>query len=185
MNTASETFLTHPPTLGIDIGRVIIGAVDHHGHADTSFLSGTIERAMETPPTPRAFDCIARLTRAFDGAVWLVSKCGPRVQDKTRRWLDHWRFWAHTDIAPDHLRFCLKRRDKGVHCAALGITHFVDDRVDVLEHLRGQVPYLYLFGLDWKTRPVPAWATPVITWPEAIEAIGRSNDGVGNRLAIA
>lgn len=175
MHTTSPA-LDRLPKLGIDIGRVIIGAVDDRGRADTSFLSGTLERAMETPPTPHAFDCIARLSRAFRGAVWLVSKCGPRVQDKTRRWLAHWQFWDRTGIASDHLRFCLERPDKAVHCAELGVTHFIDDRVDVLEHLRGLVPHLYLFGADWKTRVAPAWATPVITWPEVVGAIGRSSD---------
>ncbi|HWO24359.1 MAG TPA: hypothetical protein VNO30_36695 [Kofleriaceae bacterium] len=125
------------PILGIDIGRVIIGPVDDHGRADTSFLSGTVERAMQTPPAPGALDSIAQLARAFGGDVWLVSKCGAGVQAKTRRWLAHWRFWDVTGIAPDHLRFCLKRPQKADHCRELAITHFIDDRVDVLEHLRG------------------------------------------------
>lgn len=155
--------------LGIDIGRVIIGPVDDDGHADTSFLSGTPDRAMETPPAPGAFAAIARLADAFDGAVWLVSKCGPRVQSKTRRWLDHWGFWATTGVAPDHLRFCLERRDKALHCHELGVTHFIDDRLDVLEHLRGFVPCLYLFGHQ-KAR-APDWVTPVVTWPAVLAAM--------------
>ena len=155
--------------LGIDIGRVIIGPVDDDGHADTSFLSGTPDRAMETPPTPGSFAAIARLADAFDGAVWLVSKCGLRVQAKTRRWLDHWGFWATTGVAPDHLRFCLERRDKALHCHELGVTHFIDDRLDVLEHLRGFVPCLYLFG--HQQARAPGWVTPVVTWSAVLAAI--------------
>jgi hypothetical protein len=159
------------PTLGIDIGRVIIGAADDRGHADTSFLSGTPDQAMETPPTAGAFDAIARLVDTFDGAVWLVSKCGPRVQAKTRRWLDHWQFWRATGVAPTNLRFCLERRDKALHCHELGVTHFIDDRVDVLVHLRGLVPWLYLFG--HQKAPAPDWVTAVLTWPRAVEEICR------------
>jgi hypothetical protein len=155
--------------LGIDIGRVIIGAADDDGHADTSFLSGTPERAMQTPPAPGAFAAIARLAAAFGGAVWLISKCGPRVQAKTRRWLDHWGFWTATGVAPDHLRFCLERRDKALHCHELGVSHFIDDRLDVLVHLRGFVPGLYLFGYQ-KAR-APDWVTPVITWPVALASV--------------
>ena len=165
MNTATT------PTLGIDIGRVIIGPVDDDGHADTSFLSGTPERAMSTPPAPGAFDSITRLCRAFDGAVWLVSKCGINVQNKTRRWLSHWGFWDTTGIAPGHLRFCLRRPEKAQHCLELGITHFIDDRLDVLEAMQAIVPHLYLFGVDWKTRPAPAWTTPVYTWAHAQAAV--------------
>jgi hypothetical protein len=156
-----------PACLGIDIGRVIIGPVDDDGHADTSFLAGTPDQAMATPPAVDAFATIARLADAFDGQVWLVSKCGPRVQDKTRRWLAHWRFWETTGIPPDQVRFCLERRDKAQHCAELGVTHFVDDRVDVLRHLVGLVSDLYLFGADWRHRPVPDWTTPIYTWADA------------------
>jgi hypothetical protein len=152
--------------LGIDIGRVIIGPADDDGSADTSFLSGTPERAMQTPPAPAA---IARLSDAFDGAVWLISKCGPRVQAKTRRWLDHWRFWITTGVARDHLRFCLERPDKALHCRELGVTHFIDDRLDVLVHLRGFVPALYLFG--HQRARAPDWVTPVITWPVALASV--------------
>jgi hypothetical protein len=159
------------PRLGIDIGRVIIGPVDDDGVADTSFLSGSPDDAMRTPPTAGAFDAIARLADAFDGQVWLVSKCGPKVQAKTVRWLAHWQFWTSTGIPPDHVRFCRERRDKAIHCADLAITHFVDDRVDVLGHLVGLVPELYLFGKDWRHKPAPPWATTVLTWSDAEAAI--------------
>ena len=35
---------------------------------------------------------------------------------------------------------------KAIHCAELQITHFIDDRPDVLEALDGIVAYRYLFG---------------------------------------
>lgn len=156
-------------TLGIDIGRVIIGPVGDNGHADTSFLSGTPECAMQTPPAPDAFVAISKLVRAFNAKVWLISKCGPRIQAQTQRWLDHWNFWTTTGIATNHLRFCLQRRDKALHCREIGITHFIDDRLDVLQHLRGLVPCLYLFG--HQQDPVPTWVTPVLTWPIALSAV--------------
>jgi hypothetical protein len=95
----------------------------------------------------------------------------PKVQAKTLRWLDHWRFWTATGIPPDHIRFCRERRDKAIHCADLAITHFIDDRVDVLTHLVGLVPELFLFGKDWRDRAAPPWATPVFTWADAEAAV--------------
>jgi hypothetical protein len=165
------------PTLGIDIGRVIIGPVDDDGKADTSFLSGTLDQALETLPAPGAFDSIARLADRFGGAVWLVSKCGPRVQEKTRRWLERWRFWDVTGVPAGHLRFCLERPQKAQHCLELGITHFIDDRLDVLEHLRAFVPWLYLFGAERRRSPPPDWVIPVITWPETLAAVLRETGG--------
>jgi len=136
----------HRPRLGVDIGRVIIGTAALGGQADTSFLSGGDEAAMATPAARGAAEALGRLTEAFDGQVWLVSKCGPRIQARSRRWLRHQRFFDRTGIAESHLRFCRKRHEKRGHAEALGLSFFVDDRADVLRHLLGLVPHLYLFG---------------------------------------
>jgi len=59
------------PTLGIDIGRVIVSAQDAAGH-DTSFLGGSDEDALSTPPSRGAIESIAELARLFERRVWLV-----------------------------------------------------------------------------------------------------------------
>jgi hypothetical protein len=160
-----------PATLGIDIGRVIISASDGSGRSDTAFLSGNDERALETPPSAGAIEAITELVRAFEGRVWLVSKCGPRIQALTRRWLERQGFFGRTGLQPDHVRFCLKRPEKREHCAALGATHFVDDRLDVLTHLVGLVPYLYWFGHQAPGARAPEWARQTVDWNEAKAAI--------------
>lgn len=157
--------------LGIDIGRVIIGPAGGHGVADTSFLSGSDEDAMRTPRMPGAFEAIQRLTEVFGGRVWLVSKCGPRIESRTRRWLKEHRFFDHTGVASGNLRFCRERPQKANHCRELGITEFLDDRLDVLSHLRGITPRLYLFGPQRKDASPPEWTTHVLTWSEAERAI--------------
>jgi hypothetical protein len=159
------------PVLGIDIGRVIIGAADPSGRADTSFLSGSDDAALSTPASEGALDGIAALTRAFAGRVWLVSKCGPRIQQLTRRWLQRQAFYERTGVRQDRVRFCLKRPEERDHCAAIGATHFVDDRLDVLEHLAGLVPRLYWFGHQASTAGAPTWAQPVRDWFEARDLI--------------
>jgi len=155
------------PVLGIDIGRVIIGAAEQSGAADTSFLSGSEDAALSTPPSPGAFEAIAELTQAFDGRVWLVSKCGPRIQQLTRRWLARASFYERTGMRQDRLRFCLKRPEKRGHCADIGATHFIDDRLDVLENLTGLVSRLYWFGHQKSGAVAPAWAQPVLDWSAA------------------
>src|SRR6478736_980101 len=105
------------PTLGIDIGRVIIGAADPSGRADTSFLRGDEETALSTAATEGAFEIIAELTRLFNGRVWLVSKCGPRIQAQTLRWLKRHDFFAKTGVQPNRVLFCLERHQKREHCA--------------------------------------------------------------------
>jgi hypothetical protein len=136
---------SHLPRLGIDIGRVLIAAEGANG-ADTSFIGGSLEDALSTPPYEGMFNAVAPLVDKFGGRVWLVSKCGPSVQAKSRAWLRHHRFFERTGIAPTNLRFCLERPQKADHCRELCITHFIDDRTDVLRHLEGIVPNRYLFG---------------------------------------
>ncbi|MFL6665378.1 MAG: hypothetical protein ACJ8G7_24685 [Rhizobacter sp.] len=150
--------------LGIDIGRVLIAPDSPDGKADTSFIGGSLEAALATPPYQGMFDAVPDLVRMFEGQVWLVSKAGPRVQEKTRHWLRHHSFFERTGIAPSNLRFCLERAQKAEHCRDLAITHFVDDRLDVLGHLEGVVPNRFLFGPQKKPFAlagvvhVPAWA---------------------------
>jgi hypothetical protein len=129
--------------LGIDIGRVIINGSS--GTGDTSFFSGDTTAMLRTPAVPGAFEAITRLVRLFDGQAWLVSKCGPRVQQRSLEWLRHQHFFERTGIAEGNVRFCLRRPDKAIHCADLGITHFVDDKPDVIAAIVDVVPHRYLF----------------------------------------
>lgn len=155
--------------LGVDIGRVIIGG-GAAGGDDTQFFSGDTATMLATPAVPGAFEALARLVPRFE-QVWLVSKCGERVRRHTRLWLDHHDFAARTGIPRERLRFCRKRPEKAVHCAELGITHFVDDKLDVHAALRGVVAHRFLFGPQ--PAPVPPWVRHTETWAAAEAAILR------------
>jgi hypothetical protein len=130
--------------LGIDIGGVIITPARASG--DTSFFSSDY---LATPPMEGAFDAIARLGQERFDAVHLVSKCGPGVEKKTRAWLAHHGFHDLTGVPPERMHFCRARADKAPICKSLGVTHFVDDRLEVLGYL-SSVPVRYLFQPDAK-----------------------------------
>lgn len=82
-------------------------------------------------------------------------------------------FWNYTGIPQSHLHFCTYYEDKDAICATLGVTHFVDDRLQVLRALTA-VPHRYLLRADGAPRaretdkygPVPNGITPVRSWPE-------------------
>ena len=59
--------------LGIDVGRVLISPGDE-SKPDTSFIGGSIDDALRTPPYEGMFDVVPALVRKFDGRVWIVSK---------------------------------------------------------------------------------------------------------------
>ena len=150
------------PRLGIDIGRVIISGSSHPSGSDTAFFDGNEAAMLATPEMAGAVEAIGRLVELFDGRVWLVSKCGRRVQERTLRWLDGHDFYARTGLDRGHVRFCLARADKRGHCIDLGLTHFVDDRKDVHEAILGTVSHQYLFGPQ--RGPAPSYVTSVSSW---------------------
>jgi hypothetical protein len=151
--------------LGIDVGRVLISPGDDSA-PDTSFIGGTLDDALRTPPYEGMFEVVPRLVRRFDAQVWIISKCGPRVQQRTRDWLAYHRFFERTGIDARNLRFCLQRPQKAGHCAELGITHFIDDRPDVLDAMVGVVPNLYLFGPQRGGTLANQAFVPVLTWQD-------------------
>jgi hypothetical protein len=157
--------------LGVDIGGVIITHDDDV--EDTSFFG---ESFLRTPPVPDAFESLAALVRdRFGDRVHLVSKCGEETEVRTRRWLAHHDFYAVTGIAADRVHFCRERADKAPIAARLGLTHFVDDRLEVLSFLT-TVANRFLF------RPTQAeveahWGhlgsvKRVESWPELVATLG-------------
>lgn len=158
---------TFGPTqrLGVDIGRVVI-APSADDREDTSFFGGSLEDALATPPNLGVFEHLPIIVQRFDSAVWLVSKAGPRIEERTRRWLAHHRFFERTAIPVENIRFCRERHQKADHCVELGLSHFIDDRQDVLQHMQGLVPNRFLFGPQHN--PVAdKGLTRLATWADA------------------
>ncbi len=150
--------------LGIDIGRVLMCPAADDGRPDTSFLTGTEAQALLTPAAPGMWDAVPALVQMFNGRVYLVSKCGKRIEELTRKWLEHHQFYLKTGIRPEHWRFVKRRPEKADVAFALSLTHFIDDRLDILENLRTTVPHLALFGVQ--TQPIPDWAVHLKSWSE-------------------
>lgn len=130
--------------LGVDIGGVIIDRANDG--TDTSFFS---ENYLKTTAVIDAFVVLKKLVEIrFGEEVYLVSKCGKNVAGKTLRWFDHHDFYTLTGIQKDHVHFCRERYQKAGICEELDITHFIDDKLEVLSYLTS-VRSLYLF------QPVP------------------------------
>lgn len=152
--------------LGIDFGRVIQGGPDLTGKAaDTMFPELPLAAAVLVPATAGMFSVLPRLVAAFAGQAWIISKCGPATEARTLAWLDHHNFYDRTGLSRGNVRFCRRREDKATHCRDLGVSHMIDDRLEVHAALRGIVPYRYLFGPQ--TDSAPDWVIPVRGWPQA------------------
>lgn len=120
--------------LGIDIGRTIV---------DTSI--------KPRGPFPDAFRVIKRLVDERFGSqhTFIVSRVNEEQKVRAQKWLEQSGFHEKTGVPVNHVEFCLERRDKAPICQRLGVTHFIDDQPEVHFHLRGIVPYRFLFrGID-------------------------------------
>lgn len=126
--------------LGVDVGGVLVDAGP--GRQDT--LLG--EKHLKTPPLEGAILSVAALNaKAFRDRVWIVSKCKEPTERRTREWMRHIGFHETTGIPESRLRFCRERAEKALIARELGLTHFVDDRLEVLHHMAGIVPVRVLF----------------------------------------
>jgi hypothetical protein len=127
--------------LGIDVGGVIIDRINDK--TDTSFFG---HNYLATTACPDAFECIRKLTREHFGIenVYLVSKAREKTEKRTKEWLVHHKFYDITGIKPENVYVCRDRDGKAPICKDLGITYFIDDRLEVLGYLT-TVENLYLF----------------------------------------
>ena len=86
-------------------------------------------------------------TRSSVPTSFLVSKCGPRTEARTREWLVEAGFLDAIGMPAGHVWLCRQRPDKAGVCAELGVSHFVDDRLEVLSYMPA-VAERYLFRPD-------------------------------------
>jgi hypothetical protein len=140
--------------LGVDFG----GVIKPYAEEDPDWHVG---------PMPDAFATLAALRTAFDGRVYVVSKCGVQTERRTRHWLADQGFFDHTGIRPEDVRFCRTRQAKAPIAAELDLTHFVDDHMEVLSYLT-TVPHRYLFASA--DAPGPG-VRPVRSWRELREEL--------------
>ena len=125
--------------LGIDVGGVIISRANDD--TDTSFFS---DNYLATTPEIGAFESINAAFARYDN-IYIVSKCGDNVRRKTLEWFKHHNFYGVTGVKEENVFFCRKRNEKVGICEQLGITTFVDDRLEILNYMLDKVDNLYLF----------------------------------------
>lgn len=157
------------PALGIDIGGVLIRPARESG--DTSFFSSGY---LETPMVDGAFEAVALLNNGpYAQRVHLVSKAKSGTARKTVEWLAHHRFHELTGVPLERVHFCEQREEKAIIAKRHNLTAFVDDRIDVLQHLKG-VATRILFAAT--TAFVPYQQPPVgvrlaVGWREALDIL--------------
>src|SRR5579884_3346078 len=132
-------------SLGVDIGNVII---NHRSvnHADSTLFD---YRYSTIPATPDVYSSLKALNNGpFDGRIFLISKCTDTAECKILTWLKDNDFYGKTNINPKNVFFVKDRIGKAEVCIEHRITHFIDDRLEVLSAMIGKVPNLFLYQPD-------------------------------------
>jgi hypothetical protein len=126
--------------LGVDIGGVIM---ERLASPVGNGRSGAQE--CRAPLVPGALEALRRLNQGrFQHRIYVVSQWQAEHHEVVSDWLSRQHFCARTGIDAKHVRLCAQKADKVDICRELGITHFIDDRLEVLSGLRS-VPHRYLF----------------------------------------
>ena len=126
---------------------------------------------IRTPKVPGAIDAIAALAEHWD--IFIVSKAGPKVEARTRVWLNAHNFPNRTGVQETDWYFCRERRDKAQIARRLELTAFVDDRRDVLESL--VLPIRIAFGVQNQPQSFAARSLfHAPSWAEATDILLRT-----------
>ena len=82
------------------------------------------------------FEAVGKLVKHFGPQhTFIVSKASANMVRRTRLWLKEQKFYEKTGLLPDNVYFCTERPQKAEIVDVLGISHFIDDRWSVLEHM--------------------------------------------------
>ena len=158
-------------TLGVDIGNVII----NHRLAKTDDETFYEEQYSTIPSTEGVFESLKKLNEFFNGEVYLISKCTEWAEEKILAWFVDNDFYTQTGIKSENVYFVRKRDEKDLLCQKLEITHFIDDRLEVLSYMVESTPNLYLFQPDETELKEFEKYLPKVTvvngWDEILEII--------------
>ncbi|MEK7635242.1 MAG: hypothetical protein AAB446_02325 [Patescibacteria group bacterium] len=157
--------------LGVDIGNVIIN--NRLNDPEVTKVDETVYASF--PPTGGVFDALKALNDYFQGEVYLISKCTEWAQEQILLWLQAHDFYTKTGIKQENIYFVRQRNEKDGVCQKLGITHFVDDRLEVLGYMIESTPNLFLFQPDPKEieefKQFLPKVTRVESWSEVVGKI--------------
>jgi len=114
--------------LGIDLGNTII---------------------KHRSPMPDAFRVIRRLIdERFGNNVHIVSRVSPEQEIRARAFVTGEHFQKELAIPLNRVHFCGERHEKGPICKQINVTHFIDDRPEVMSAMPPSVVRKILLDPD-------------------------------------
>ena len=116
--------------LGVDIG----GVLKPHRTPETE--PRFVTSLQTTEPVPGSLETLRRLASGgFGPRLWVVSKCRAENEEPLRAWLGRNGFLDDGLVLLTDVHFCRERADKAEIARHLRLSHFVDDRPEVMSHM--------------------------------------------------
>lgn len=157
-------FASHAPIIGIDIGGVITLPPKGIDREDP-FVG---KDYLLVPKVDDSFSVIAELVEKFH--VVIISKAGAVVQRKTNEWFEDQNFFQKTGLPHTRVFYTATRDEKTRVAIEHGVTHFIDDKLEVLGYMMGCIPNLFAFNTERRQRErypyVATMVAHVNSWQE-------------------
>ena len=111
---------------------------------------------LRVKPFTGALETLSSITRLGFSEIHIVSRVDPEfwIKERVRAWLRQHGFESVVPLS--RLHFCEKWHEKAPLCERLGVTHFIDDRLEALEPMVGKIEHLLLFR-PWTKEDKPRW----------------------------
>ncbi len=106
------------------------------------------------PPYEWTEKTLNRLLSGSGPVYFITSRCGQHAQKQTQEFLE--RYATNANVSPSVL--VVSSHEKKIPLInGLGITHYIDDRMDSMKLFLGNVDAkLYLFDQPWNREPLPS-----------------------------
>lgn len=124
--------------IGLDCGGVLGPLASDTAEKDDLGLA---------PPFAGAVDGVKAIVKKHGQEnVYVVSRAGWKMRKKTMAWMKRHGIVGEGAILEANVHYCFERAEKQQVCEKLGIEFMVDDRLEILHQLRGQVQHLIAFN---------------------------------------
>ncbi len=123
---------------------------------------------LQTPEVPDALPSL-ELLHEQGHELFVISKCGDRVEQRSREWLQARDFSARTGAGEDRWHFVRERPDKAPLAERLRLDAFVDDNAGVVRSMVPVVRTAVLLRPEVSEHPLPDGVLQARSWAEVLE----------------
>lgn len=147
--------------LGVDVGGVIMDWIPYL-ETERSYLG---DNYRETPVMEGSLEALKQLNESqFKNNIYIISKYSEHGPDRMYDWIESKDFYLKTGIPKEHVHLCGTDAEKTPIGEKLELSHYVDDKPEILETFVGKIPNLYIFNpadgakYDSSIQSVSSWA---------------------------